>query len=481
MASVKTLEDYRFLAVGEASNSFESGQGLGPFTVQQHSLRKEILEEASPTVSYHISGCKGAGKTTLLKLLGHDLLEKKKSVYLFRNARDIDLVRSDIDEVIAKKAEAYFLIDETQGNVNSAVFTHLLKNDLHHQITTIGAGVPAFESLSSAFTEKIATDRLFLSEQDLTQEGVLHYFTTDVTDTNERNEIEKFITELRSYVGGHIYPLMRLSELLVQKMKNDKKTSDQTTSVLNSVQFRESKFFKRLCARIMPSLQDVDIRALFAPRSYALSPTLIELQRRGFCDMEGKVASPLLLDLHLASLSRSVPAALNRPLPAGVTGVQELLSFGAPAMSWEAYNSHGGPVEDALTFELLHVLAGVKSLGVMLFNPKLVTAGTSARRPDIYFDSNVHCYVECVLTNSNTEWYRKDVEKHVLSFFPSQDGQPPHYQIQSADFAILHFQGWGDAPMQLQREECVHCFNERVFTFLLQTKQLFLGNTRIVG
>ena len=85
-------------------------------------------------------------------------------------------------------------------------------------------------------------------------------------------------------------------------------------------------------------------------------------------------------------------------------------------MSWEAYNAHGGPVEDALTFELLHILAGVKTLGVMLFNPKLVTAGTSGRRSDVCFDSNVHCCVECVLTKSNTEWYHRDVEKHVLRF-----------------------------------------------------------------
>ena len=149
-------------------------------------------------------------------------------------------------------------------------------------------------------------------------------------------------------------------------------------------------------------------------------------------------------------------------------------------MSWHAYEAHGGPVEDALTFELLDVLGSVNTLGVMLFNSTLVTAGTSTRRPDIYFNSNVHCYVECVLTKSNTEYYRRDVEKHVLRFFPNDRGSP-HYQIQTADYAILHFQDWGDAPMQLQEEQCVHCFNERIFTFLMKTKKLFLGNTCIAG
>ena len=72
----------------------------------------------------------------------------------------------------------------------------------------------------------------------------------------------------------------------------------------------------------------------------------------------------------------------NRTLQAGLPGVQELLSYGTPSMSWTHYDAHGEPVEDALTFELLHVLSGVKTPGVMLFNPKPVTAATSGRRPD---------------------------------------------------------------------------------------------------
>jgi hypothetical protein len=256
----RNLEDNRFVGGDQPYDSFANGQGFGPFTVQMSSLRREILAEVSPHVSYHISGCKGAGKTTLLKLIGVDLLHNRKSVYFFKNSNDIDLVRSDIETVIAKKEEAYFLIDETQANVNSAVFTLLLKNDVHHQITTIGAGVPSFRSLSGEFTEKITTSRLFLADNDLATEGVLDFFTHDVTDANKRSEIEKFVTELRSYVGGHIYPLMRLSELLVPKIKSDNWTSDQTTSMLNSATFRNTKDFRRLCTRIMPSLQDVDMR-----------------------------------------------------------------------------------------------------------------------------------------------------------------------------------------------------------------------------
>ena len=44
--------------------------------------------------------------------------------------------------------------------------------------------------------------------------------------------------------------------------------------------------------------------------------------------------------------------------------------------------------------------------------------GTASRRPDVYFDSTVHCYLERVLTKANAVYARKDVEKHILRFFP---------------------------------------------------------------
>lgn len=209
-----------------------------------------------------------------------------------------------------------------------------------------------------------------------------------------------------------------------------------------------------------------------------MSPQLVELQRRGFCDDDGKVLSTLLLDIYLNGIGTTKSAPFST-LQSGLQGVQELLTWGTPQISWEHYEAHGGAVEDALTFELLRHLSHVKPLGVMLFNPKLVMASTSARRPDIYLNSTVHCYVECVLTKANTPTSRKDVEDHVLRFFRNTNNSPAHYEIQDANFAILHYQDWGTAPMQLQDATCQHCFNERVFTFLMRTSppQLFLGNT----
>ena len=113
--------------------------------------------------------------------------------------------------------------------------------------------------------------------------------------------------------------------------------------------------------------------------------------------------------------------------------------------------------------------------------PKACTAGTASRRLDIYFDSNVHCYVECVLTKANNQTAWKDVKKHILRFFVHGNSQTANYEILSATFAILHYQDWGSSPMQLENDLCTQCFNERVFTFLMKTKELYLGNTRISG
>lgn len=126
----------------------------------------------------------------------------------------------------------------------------------------------------------------------------------------------------------------------------------------------------------------------------------------------------LLVDLYIHETAAHGSAAPIITLQAGVCGVQDLLCWGTRRMDWSNYDEHGGAVEDALTFELLQEISCVNPLEVKLFNPKLVISGTGARRPDIYFNSNVHCYVECVLTKANTVSARKDVEKHILRFFP---------------------------------------------------------------
>lgn len=135
---------------------------------------------------------------------------------------------------------------------------------------------------------------------------------------------------------------------------------------------------------------------------------------------------------------------------------------------------HGGPTEDALTFELLVILAGVKHLGTRLFNPKLIDVGMAGRKPVLYLNSTVDTYVECVLTNASNESERKKLDEHISRFYDGQSEGPAYYQIEG--FAILNFQDFGDQPMEpLDQRFRGQAFDERVFTFLMNTKEVFFG------
>lgn len=145
-------------------------------------------------------------------------------------------------------------------------------------------------------------------------------------------------------------------------------------------------------------------------------------------------------------------------------------------MKWEHYASHGGPVEDALSFELLFVMAQIPQLSARLFNPKLVDVGTRGRRPDIYINSLVNSYIECVLTTGHTETDTAKLDEHMERFCADDDTVDPHYRLlEGQDYAVLNFQTSGSTPLNPSDPYRV-LFAERVFTFLMCTKQIFLGN-----
>ena len=89
------------------------------------------------------------------------------------------------------------------------------------------------------------------------------------------------------------------------------------------------------------------------------------------------------------------------------------------------------PTEDALTFEMLIILAGVQHLHVGLFNPKLINAGMAGRKPNIYLNSTVASYVECVLTTGNSESERKKLDEHISRFNWEEYKDPLHQPTSS--------------------------------------------------
>ena len=199
--------EYAFNPNSKRWDTFQH-KGFGPFVVQRVDLVGFIVDRATPLCSIHINGCKGSGKTTLLHQVGAKILSKANldgkevEVYFFESASDFnrESVISFIRELATSGRKAYILVDETQNNVTASVFTLLLKNSEGHGITTIGAGVPEFQTVSGKFRKKIGMDQLFIkSHEVLEQEGIIKYFSKGATEA-EYVQIDILLEYLRSYV-----------------------------------------------------------------------------------------------------------------------------------------------------------------------------------------------------------------------------------------------------------------------------------------
>ena len=115
----------------------------------------------------------------------------------------------------------------------------------------------------------------------------------------------------------------------------------------------------------------------------------------------------------------------------------------------------------------------------MPFYPKLINTGTAARKPDLYVNATIDSYVECVLTTGSNAAEQKKLDEHIARFYPKTDGSL-YYNIGSSNFAILNYQESDNAPLQPHDSAYQgRVFNERVFTFLMASKEVYRGNTRI--
>jgi len=201
---------------------------LVPFAIQHQSLRKEILKLA---VSWHVRPSRfiitvlqgSRQKTTLLKLLGQELLERNQVGYLFKNARDLDLVRANGEQLMQNtpNQEAYFSLwtRRRKTNVDSIVFAQMLLDQITKSPRLKPVYLPLHRHLAR-LPKGIPTSRLYKNDNDLVKDGVNDFFPINVSDPSARNEISKLMRELRCYVGGHVYALMRLSELLMPTITN---------------------------------------------------------------------------------------------------------------------------------------------------------------------------------------------------------------------------------------------------------------------
>lgn len=474
--------------------------GLGPFTITRDALVNQIISRATPTSSVHISGCRGAGKTTLLNQIGIKLAAQK-TVWHFENSdmfNDPDVLR-DIKKAVKSKSELYVLVDETQCNHDATAFTILLKSPKKHNVTTIAAGIASSPSSSYQFSNRYQPeDLLLLTDDSLDEHGVTEFFTAGC-EVIIKQQMVLLLKSVRSYVGGHVYPLMRLAELLKPYIVQGK-SAEQVRKMLDSHEFRNSEDFQKMVDRIVPTTY-TDLRPLlYRVRDFE---AMEDLQKKGICNKNFELISPLLLEvLTSKTMPPGVASVFQGKLSSGLGGVSELLAYALPALNWNQYDKTGGPTEDALSLEVLVLLNTVPTLSHRLFNPKLVNAATARRRPDIFLNSKVNAYVECVLTPGTNDTAVRSLEEHIGRFLPKR-GREPYYKIVEPDrtWAVLHYQTVGHVPMKLKflgpkvekgqpeqpmdphiKAGMVSAFESgRIFTFLMQTHEVYCGDKLIAS
>ena len=265
---------------------------------------------------------------------------------------------------------------------------------------------------------------------------------------------------------------MRPSELLVPQILQEGKTADEAMMVLMTNDFRAGMEFQLVANQICRPPPN-DLRPLLCAMKDPATFTL--LLKKGFCDKTGKIALCLLFDLHVQEMITGLAGSrFGQDLEPGVEGVRQALTFAMPKLDWSAYAPHGDPIKDALTFEVLLILGRINKLRTRLFNPKLIDAGTSGRRPDMHLNNSIDAYVEAVVTEGHAASDIKSLEEHIKRF----TGHPnPRYVNGGSDWTILHYQKQGSVPLRPTDPTLSGAvFDKRVFTFVMPTRQLFRGS-----
>jgi len=348
IATSNDLVDFTFPA---SSNELFPDNGIGSFVIEREILVKKIIDmvNGKKVSNYYFRGPRGSGKSFILNLLGKRLREMNKKVFLIRHAGELRTLSEErlkeVDDSCASE-RVYILIDEVHENPSDPLWDFLLKTE-HAHLVVIGVGIPTLDGRSPAFTHKFPANFFLFKNEDLDNRVIgkfeeLYKFGLASSGVDTRNVVEKTLSWVISYTGGHAFPFVKLSEYLLMCKKQDC-IDDNWDSVVCCASFFDSDLSKAIIARSFQLSRDVKLASYKIFNLGIINESCEEdLENFGLWDSEKNWFISSLLIFHLFSCRKQTeyPSIdIQKVIEIGLSGLGEIhfsqMENGLPVARYE--------------------------------------------------------------------------------------------------------------------------------------------------
>lgn len=470
-------------------------EGTGLLRLQRDKLVNQIIS-ATESEEKHVllRGAAGTGKTSLLALVAQKLEALTKRVLVAANPSMLPKLKTLIElgwqsdlkikPKVASTSPLYLLIDEAQQSYGRGVLQALLKVPAKNRnIIIIAAGIPGKKGKLGAFTSRIESDRVLLSEEEVIQEDVIQFFGNKLTAALNKHTILPVVSESATrdattlvlkfshhYTAGHTHACLKLAEYCVRN-EAERCVGQQPWESLGLALGSESflnaagrDIFER-CFPFFRYYNSVeDLLDKYLSGSHAL---VSKLQQHGLWDNARNCLLSPLLQYHLFHLMpKKNDFNFDNPSQIGLA----LFHCTKNYKKWKfiQYDACTQVVrercEDGAGF-----FVGCELSKYCLVSPQLAAPKaqpTSGRPPsvDYYLNGRLNMYLELVKNSSL-------LESHFDRFLTGEYGM-------EKPFAILDINFKTTEPRELTGK--YKTLENNYFTFVVQTQVLYRGMKRFV-
>jgi len=471
----------------EANDRDIPDEGTGPLRLHRDNLVEQIISVATEGKRKQVllRGAAGTGKTSLLTYVGRHLEAQNKRVVIAavpdmlpKLAELLDQARKGCQEESPEEVQdrpLYLLVDEAQQSYGKGVLHALLKMHADKRnIVIIAAGIPGKEGESSAFKNRIDSDKMLLTETELCEdEEVIQFFSEKLVaalgpghlpDTTRRATID-VLKFSHYYSAGHAYACLKIAEYCVKYQAEkciDQHQREELGLALGSEAFL-GEVGKGIFKRCFPFFSDYnsveDLR-----NKYMSGSTLLvsKLQEHGLWDMTRNCLLSPLLQYHLFRLvPKKDDFVFDSPSKIG----HALFHCTRDYKKWKFHQYEATTegvrerCEDGAGFFIGCELSKYCLVLPQYAIPKAQPTLGRPQSVDYYLNGRLNMFLELVINGSL-------LDKHFDRFLTGSYGLEKPYAILDINFKTTE-------PRQLNGK--YKELEENYYTYVVQTRALYRG------